>query len=435
MQSTDNSELAFLYREENKTFTHTDRVSVVIVTFNKYNYVRDLLVSFQHINYDKDLLDIIVVDNASNDETEEKLIEEFGETITLIQTGENLGGSGGFNTGMKFAMEYHDNEYIWLVDNDAVVHVDALNYLLESMKANPKAAAIGSMILQLDNPEYVSEIGAMMDWSKGRIVMQNTGDKYTSILDKSERILDYCPACSLLKRRSALEDIGFWEEYFIHFDDVDWCLRAVKKGYQIICNPKSITFHESMNQKQPTWIRYYNIRNLLYTYAKFKPLRLPFVFLKFFLGACYFLGHGLKKNSGLVFKALWDFLRGKKAKQDFPLEDYQKLEDFNWADYSNENSANSILIFNSRDNLNMFIEKTGFQITDTTKILVYPKKKNFFSLWGIGYAQDMASLSAMFKNKKVIIDGDLEYKFMFPCPVEKLVVYSFYGTMLDLRIR
>ncbi|MCH2228389.1 MAG: glycosyltransferase [Candidatus Caenarcaniphilales bacterium] len=132
----------------------------------------------------------MVVDNASNDGTEEKLREEFGETITLIQTGANLGGSGGFNTGMKFAMEYHDNEYIWLVDNDAV----------------------GSMILQLDNPE-------------------------------------------------------------------------------------SITFHESMNQKQPIWIRYYNIRNLLYTYAKFKPLRLPLVFLKFFLGAFYFLFHGLKKNT------------------------------------------------------------------------------------------------------------------------------------------
>ena len=48
MQSTDTkSDLAFLYREENKSFTHSDRVSVVIVTFNKYNYVRDLLISFQ----------------------------------------------------------------------------------------------------------------------------------------------------------------------------------------------------------------------------------------------------------------------------------------------------------------------------------------------------------------------------------------------------
>ena len=83
--------------------------------------------------------------------------------------------------------------------------------------------------------------------------------------------------------------------------------------------------------------------------------------------------------------------------------------------------------------MNEFLSKTGFQITDTTEVIIYPEKKNLFSLWAIGYKQDIASLKAMFKDKKVILDGELEYKFMFPVPVKKLVVYPFYGTMIDLR--
>ena len=131
--------------------SHKDKVSVVMVTFNKYQYIRELIQSFKFLNYNRDLLEIVVVDNNSNDGTEERLKEEFGDEITLIQTGANLGGSGGFNTGMRYVIERHNNKYIWLLDNDVVVHHDSLNWLLTAIKINPDAAAVASMILQLDN--------------------------------------------------------------------------------------------------------------------------------------------------------------------------------------------------------------------------------------------------------------------------------------------
>ena len=63
----ENSELALLYKSAENKKSHSDRVTVVIVTYNKYKYVRDLILSFEHLNYDKSLLDIVVVDNDSHD--------------------------------------------------------------------------------------------------------------------------------------------------------------------------------------------------------------------------------------------------------------------------------------------------------------------------------------------------------------------------------
>ena len=416
-----NSDLALLYKEE-VDFKHTDRVSVVVVTFNKYSYVRDLILSFDKLNYNKDLLDIIIVDNASNDGTEEKLKEEFADQITLIQTGANLGGSGGFNTGMKYAIENFDNDYVWLVDNDVVVQCDSLNYLLDTLKQNPQAACVGSLIMQLDQPQIVSEMGSFMDWSAAKVDMQETNHNYNELQSRDERQVDYCAAASLLKTRKSIEDIGYWEEFFIHFDDVDWCLRAKENNYQVFCNPKSIVFHESMEHKQPTWIKYYNIRNLLYLYAEHKPALLPKIFLKFSFGALYYFFHGYLKNSAMVFKAVMDFVFGKKKKQEFEHEHYKSLNSLGV-----EKLDNAIFVFKSQENLDSFCEKFGFDISRAAEVLVYPEKKGIFSLLGFALKQYAKTL---FSSKTVILDGAFESSFMFPLFRSKIVVYPRYMTFV-----
>ena len=455
--SEETSKLALLYQEGQEDLKFNDRVTVVIVTYNKYAYVKELIKSFNYLKYDRSLLDIVVVDNASEDGTEEKLKEDFGDSITVVQTGANLGGAGGFNTGMKYAIENLDNDYIWLLDNDVIIHNNSLNNLLATIKSDEeRIAAVGSMILQLDNPELVSEIGATMDWSKGKINMQCSGEKYENIHDKSARKLDYCPACSLLKTRKSIEKVGYWEDIFIHFDDVDWCLRAQEKGMEIYCNPKSIAFHESMNLKQATWIKYYNIRNLLYLYQNHKASLVPFALAKFSAWALYFLVHGFNKNAGLSIKAITDFLRGKKAKQDFPLESYQSFDSYNWDLIAKHRKI--AMVFYNYENFEVFINKLSESnsLPEKMELIIYelsseerselkrkypgiklyaPKSKGIISMIKLGLKQFITTnyFVTIGCKKKIIFDGIFERYFMFPSFNKNIFIYTLYKSLVDKR--
>lgn len=443
----DNSQLALLYKDsEECQRKHSDRVSVVIVTYNKFGYVRDLIKSFEHLNYDRDLIDIIVVDNASVDGTEEKLKAEFADEITIIQTGANLGGAGGFNTGMRYAMERLENDFIWLLDNDVVVHSESLNELMDATKANPDAAAVGSMILQLDNPELVNEIGASINWREGKTSLIGHDAKFADIDDKDIREVEYSPACSLMKTRRSIAKVGYWQELFIHFDDVDWCLRAQQRGLKIYCNPKSLVFHESMHNKQPTWIKYYNVRNLLYLYKNFKPLMLVLGIAKFVSWLVYFFVHGYFKNARMVTRAMWDFFCGKKGQGNFVLEKYQSINDYDFSQLK----AESNMVFSSYANFLDFLALSNYKPAKGSKVFIYnisPDEKlsfandypeleliykapGFISWLGFGIKQ---ILTCSLSDKQVIFDGRFEGYMMFPCFKAKLVVYPNYKTLVDLN--
>ena len=79
------------------------QTGIVVCTYNKKDYVERCVQSI----FDSHATDydVIVVDNASTDGTVEMLKDVFGERITLLCNEENLGGSGGFNTGLRYALE------------------------------------------------------------------------------------------------------------------------------------------------------------------------------------------------------------------------------------------------------------------------------------------------------------------------------------------
>ncbi len=101
-------------------------ILIIIVTWNKKDYVLQLLASLDGLDYPRDKLDVVVVDNASNDGTVEAIREQY-PTINLICNPENIGGTGGFNTGLKWAFQQPEEkyDYLWLLDNDVLVHRQA----------------------------------------------------------------------------------------------------------------------------------------------------------------------------------------------------------------------------------------------------------------------------------------------------------------------
>lgn len=242
------------------------KITAVIVSWNKCTDIVRLLDSLQSITYPN--LTIIVVDNASTDGSPEA-IKSHSLSPVLIENKENIGGTGGFNTGIRYAMGHLEQEFLWLLDNDATVDSGALTSLIEVMEQDCSIAIAGSKILNAYDPAAIVETGAHIDWQSVAVIPVNRNVANHG----NERELfdvDYVAICSALLRVSALKHVGLMDErYFFLWDDMDWGLSFRKAGYRVVAVNNSLIFHPPFTEKRSVVIdNYYGIRNALLTASK-----------------------------------------------------------------------------------------------------------------------------------------------------------------------
>ncbi len=295
------------------------KVAIVIVTWNKKSYVMELLGSLRNINYDN--LDIIVVDNASTDDTCQAVREQF-PNVYLIENPENLGGTGGFNTGLRYVLKKGGYKYTWLLDNDAVVERETLIELVKVMEEDDKVGITGSIIMEPDM-DVIVELGAYVSWSIGTWKPNYRNNRLSAMKDVGTTEVDYVAACSSLVRNEALNKIGVMDErYFIHWDDIDLSLRAKQAGYKVMASPKSKAYHGLEDKPINPLLSYYDVRNGLLTITKHQNGVKRFIYLLNMLrgtgkGVVYSLLSGLNTTAKLLFYGPVDFVRGKFYKSGF----------------------------------------------------------------------------------------------------------------------
>ena len=315
------------------------RVLVIIVTWNKKQYVLDLLESLADIYQPYYGIDILVVDNASSDGTREAINTKHPE-VSLIYNQENLGGTGGFNTGLQWAFVQPHGlyKYYWLLDNDVLVHRKALIELLALLDNNLDIAVAGSTMMQLDYPWRINEMGASIDRNSGQLVLNRHLEEIPAWRERSVKELintelesspfqsycqqfmdvEYVAAASLLIRSEIAQKAGLWRDYFIHYDDVEWCLRIADLGYRIVVTVKSLIWHLSAAAKVPTWVLYYDNRNvldMLKTHGYDTSVLRCYILKK----AVYYYLIGKSDLAQLHYEAVADFQAGYLGKKDVRL--------------------------------------------------------------------------------------------------------------------
>lgn len=242
-----------------------DRVCAVIVTYNRKELLRECLQAVLSQTRPPD--HVLVVDNASTDGTREMLREEF-PGVEVLALEENQGGAGGFHEGMKRAYE-EGYEWIWVMDDDASPEGSALTALLE----HKGEADILVPILRASNG---SRYGVGY-WKSGRYVSVHP-DTATDSVFRIELFSFVGP----LIHRHVIDEIGLpRKEFFVWFDDVEYSLRARKKGKVALCVAGSVVAHDFgqfretsfMGRKKlrafhPPWKIYYGVRNRGWTVLK-----------------------------------------------------------------------------------------------------------------------------------------------------------------------
>ena len=292
------------------------KVATVIVTWNKRSDVCLLLEDIDKLDLQNIQLDIYIVDNASTDGTQAH-IEQYYSKVKVLQTGRNVGGSGGFSYGLKIlsTLEY---DYLWLLDNDVRLDTLALRPLVETLQTYSEVGLVGSQIRKLHDPHTIQEVGSFINSAKAHLKTNFGNCRIAS----TEEILggkpyvevDVCAAASLLVRRKVAQQIGVFENYFLHFDDVEWCLRAKHYSWIVASNPASIVWHNSPDFKCRPWISYYDERNLCYCWQKHRPSLVSkrvFVSLPRLI---YYAATGRYFLAQISIKGFQDFIEGIRGK-------------------------------------------------------------------------------------------------------------------------
>ncbi|GFO57943.1 hypothetical protein GMST_02680 [Geomonas silvestris] len=241
------------------------KVTIIVVNWNKRADVINLLDSLQGIAYKN--YSIVVVDNASTDDSV-PAIKAHPLSVTLLENAENLGGTGGFNTGMRYALNVLQQDYLWLLDNDAEVTPYTLTELVRAMEADGTIGAAGSCIMSPEDKSLMVEAGGFVHWRSGTWAPNL---RYARLNDQDDsRIIDvdYVAACSALVRATTAREVGVMDDrYFLHWDDIEFCLRMKRQGLRVVAVVASKVYHGVEKGCNPGII-YYDFRNGLLTASK-----------------------------------------------------------------------------------------------------------------------------------------------------------------------
>lgn len=280
---------------------------------------------------------ILVVDNSLSLESRNKLENlEKKFNFSVIFSPENKGFAAACNIGI-IHFKKRDFKYIWLLNPDIVVAPGALSVLVEKAVFYKNQVLLGSKVLfgslnlekalaEIPNKEIKFNIwsaGGKIEFSKLQIDMIGHGEKDLGQYEL-EKDCDYLPACSLFFPASIVDSIGYLpEEYFLYFEETDWCTRAKKAALNLKYLPSSVVWHCFDNNKlqTPNTVYYYN-RNNLYFWSKYTNLKLKIkisVLLKRYPAVLWaYIREKENQRKELFFSQLlayFDFLIGKMGKR------------------------------------------------------------------------------------------------------------------------
>lgn len=204
------------------------RISIIIVLYNKAGLTLKCLRSLsasQGIQFE-----IIVVDNASSDETQALMSRVYGVRYFRNEQNEH------FLKAVNQAADYATGEYLLLLNNDTEVMPDALERAVCRIESSSNIGAVGGKIVLLDGS--LQEAGSII-WQDASCLGYGRGEDPEAPPFQFMRAVDYCSGAFLLTRRSLFESLGRFDTRFApaYYEETDYCVRLLEAGYEIIYDP------------------------------------------------------------------------------------------------------------------------------------------------------------------------------------------------------
>jgi len=280
-------------------------VSVIIVNWNGRHLLARCLESVFNQTFTD--IEVILVDNGSTDDSAAYIDSEFPR-VRLISLSKNRGFTGGNNEGFRQS----NGSFIVLLNNDAALKNDWLEYMLSVMESDAGMGSCASKIM-IDGTDMLDSAGDIFTtaFTGTKLGELQKESNYT----KSRAVSGPCAAAAIY-RRTMLEQIGFFDEdFFLNHEDTDLNMRAWFAGWRCQFVPAAVAYHKvssSIGELSDTSVYYFS-RNSLWVWAKNVPLPLMLRFLpqrilyelNSFVNFCLVHGKWLPYMRGK-----WDAVRG-----------------------------------------------------------------------------------------------------------------------------
>lgn len=233
------------------------KIAIIVLNYNGQDCLLDCLSSLDALLYPNKR--VIVVDNASLDTSFAQAKQRFPH-FSYLQNTTNLGFAAGMNVGIHEALS-HEAQWCLIFNNDAIADKNLLSTLIQESANHPQAGLLCPLIMKPHSDTI---------WfGKGRLnfFRMRTEHILPSKKDLSQTTYpsEFLTGCALFIRRTVLEKIGFLDEnFFLYYEDADFCLRTRKAGFETLVVPAARVWHSEKSQSNPKKLYYLVLSGLLF---------------------------------------------------------------------------------------------------------------------------------------------------------------------------
>jgi GT2 family glycosyltransferase len=232
------------------------KISVVIVNYRTGALAIECLRSLATETASLPNLRVIVVDNASGDGSLEIMRKQIAtrgweQWASILPLERNGGFAFGSNAGIRAAMQARPIDYLMLLNPDAAIYQRAISLLANFMEAHPQVGVAGSRLenelgeVQCSAHNSPSPLGELEAGARFSVLTGFLGRYAVSgPVREVAHECDWVSGAGMMIRRTVVEQVGLLDEnYFLYFDEVDFCLRARKAGWTVWFVPESRVLH------------------------------------------------------------------------------------------------------------------------------------------------------------------------------------------------
>lgn len=234
------------------------KVSIVVLNWNRKEDTLACLKSLEKLETSGIMLQVIVVDNGSNDDSV-KVLKKYKSRIfgyAMLENSENLGFTGGNNRGIKGALK-DKSDYVMMLNNDTEVDPALIAELLKVAKKYPNAGIFSPKIYFGAGHEYHKSrykknesgkviwfAGGEVDWDNVSTVHRGVDEVDRGQYDKTEEVGNANGACMFV-RTKVFKDIGILDDdYYLYWEETDFCQRAKLAERKIYYAPRALVWHK-----------------------------------------------------------------------------------------------------------------------------------------------------------------------------------------------
>jgi GT2 family glycosyltransferase len=212
------------------------KTAIIVLNYNGYVDTASCVISLLSIGVDDTA--IFVVDNNSTDHSFSQLNSQF-PNVHILQSGRNGGYAFGNNVGIAAAMR-DGFQKVCVMNPDVTFNYNFIEPIIRTMNSDT-SIGIAAPCVRYTSGEIQSEGGKINLWT-GRSIFNKTGSNYENVglVDA-----DYVSGGCLIITREAIERAGLIpEQYFLNFEDNEWCLQVKKSGLRVVCDTSAFVFHD-----------------------------------------------------------------------------------------------------------------------------------------------------------------------------------------------